>query len=309
MASLQEKGECICGVRGAGMEKDSGLRVFRGGVAVITGGASGIGLALGRALVQRGCEVILADLQVEKAQHQARLLCALGAQATASHLDVTDFSNFQTLLHETVKRCGRIDYLFNNAGISIGWDVKDESLNDWNYLIDVNIRGVVNGVHAVYPLMLKQGFGHIINTASGAGLIPMAVNVSYSMSKHAVVGLSMALLGQARCVGVDVSVLCPGFIETPMTQDGGKFGRLDRQAFEDLKKYVDSPPMMKADDFAERCLHKIARKTPMIVLPTSLRLLWILYRLFPNFSLWLLERGRNNVLKKIADAKKRDGVL
>ncbi|MEE2961308.1 MAG: SDR family oxidoreductase [Myxococcota bacterium] len=291
------------------MDKDDDLRVFKGGVAVITGGASGIGLALGRALVRRGCEVILADLQIEEAENQARVLCELGGKATASYLDVTDFSNFQALLQETIERYGRIDYLFNNAGVSIGWDVKDESLNDWNYVIDVNIRGIVNGVHGVYPLMLKQGFGHIINTASGAGLIPMAVNVSYSMSKHAVVGLSMALLGQARRLGVHVSVLCPGFIETPMTQDGGKFGRLDRQAFEDIQKYVDSPPMMKADDFAERSLHKIARKTPIIVLPTSLRFLWLLYRLFPNFSLWLFEKGRNNLLKKMTDGKKRDGVL
>ena len=106
--------------------------------------------------------------------------------------------------------------MFNNAGIAIGGSAHDYGIQEWNQIIDVNLRGVVNGVQAAYCIMIKQGFGHIVNTASITGLMPTPGQVAYSMTKHAVVGLSLSLRAEAALLGIRVSVLCPGAIRTPI---------------------------------------------------------------------------------------------
>jgi NAD(P)-dependent dehydrogenase (short-subunit alcohol dehydrogenase family) len=159
------------------------LRVFNGATAIVTGGASGIGRALGEELAKRGSEVVLADLQIELAEEVASEIRAAGGKAAALRLDVTDFFAVESLLQETAERTGRLDYMFNNAGISIAGPVSLHSIEDWNRIIDVNLRGVVNGVQVAYQIMLMQGFGHIVNTASLAGLVPGAGNPSYVTTK------------------------------------------------------------------------------------------------------------------------------
>ena len=155
------------------MKSDGAIRVFSGATAIVTGGASGIGRALAEELAKRGCEVVLADRQIELAEEVASGIRTLvGGKATAANLDVTDFPALQQLVHDTVGRTGRLDYMFNNAGIAIGGRVHDYGIQEWNQIIDVNLRGVVNGVQAAYCIMMKQGFGHIVNTASITGLMP-----------------------------------------------------------------------------------------------------------------------------------------
>ena len=163
---------------------DRELRVFDGSTAVITGGASGIGRALGEELAKRGSEVVLADLQSELAEEVASGIRAAGGKATALKLDVTDFSAVESLLQETVERTGRLDYMFNNAGITIAGPIRLHTIEDWNRIIDVNLRGVVNGVQAAYQIMLAQGFGHIVNTASIGGLIPNVLSPSYTATNR-----------------------------------------------------------------------------------------------------------------------------
>jgi NADP-dependent 3-hydroxy acid dehydrogenase YdfG len=109
-----------------------------------------------------------------------------------------------------MQQYGRIDYLFNNAGIGIGGEVDSFTLHDWSDIIDVNLRGVVHGIQAVYPIMIRQRCGHIVNTASMAALITTVGQAGYTATKHAVVGLSKALRVEAEHHGVQVSVLCPG---------------------------------------------------------------------------------------------------
>jgi len=208
------------------------LRVFNDATAIVTGGASGIGRAISEELAQRGCDVVLADLQIELAKEVASQIRASGGTATAVKVDVTDFPAMDKLVHATVTRTGRLDYLFNNAGIVIGGGVDHYGIEDWNRVIDVNLRGVVNGVQAAYKIMLAQGFGHIVNTASMAGLMSGPGNVVYTTTKHAVVGLSTSLRAEAASQGVRVSVVCPGVIRTPILDDGGKFGKM----------LVDLPP-------------------------------------------------------------------
>ncbi len=203
------------------------LRTYAGAVAVVTGGASGIGRALSEALAGRGADVVIADRQAELAEEVAAGLRKAGRRATAAFLDVRDFPAVDRLVLETVEARGRLDYFFNNAGIGIGGEVRDYAIEDWSQVFEVNIQGVANGVQAAYPVMVRQRFGHIVNTASMAGLMPSPMTVAYAASKHAVVGLSISLRVEAAEEGVRVSVLCPGVIRTPILE-GGKFGRMLR---------------------------------------------------------------------------------
>jgi NAD(P)-dependent dehydrogenase (short-subunit alcohol dehydrogenase family) len=154
------------------------LRVFHNATAIITGGASGIGRALAEELARRGCEVVLADLQIELAQEVAAEIQASGGKAEAMKVDVADFPAVEKLVQATVKRTGRLDYMFSNAGIAVAGSVGLYGIEDWNYVVDVNLRGVINGVQAAYKRMVAQGFGHIVNTASMAALMPGPGNVS-----------------------------------------------------------------------------------------------------------------------------------
>src|SRR5262249_52890994 len=156
----------------------------------ITGGASGIGRAIGEELALRGCEVVLADRQIDLANEVCRGIVDRGGRATAAELDVRDLAMFKSVADATLSRTGRIDFLFNNAGIGVGGAMDAYLPADWDDVIDVNLRGVAYGIQAVYPHMVHRGSGHIVNTASMAGLIATPGQGVYSATKHAVVGLS-----------------------------------------------------------------------------------------------------------------------
>lgn len=256
-------------------------------VAFITGGASGIGAAFAKELGRRGSEVILADRQLGLAEEIATAIRQGGGEATAVELDVRDAAQFEQVVDDTVARTGRIDYLFNNAGIAIGGAILGYTLPDWYDVFDVNLRGVAHGIQAVYPVMCRQGSGHIINTASVAGLLPTGEAASYAATKHAVVGLSKALRIEAKEHGVKVSALCPGAIRTPILTSG-KYGRLN------LKEGAETKVMelwervwpMNVDVFARKALRDIERNKPIVIVPSFWKTVWWLERFSPSLSLW-----------------------
>jgi NAD(P)-dependent dehydrogenase (short-subunit alcohol dehydrogenase family) len=279
------------------MKSANTLRIFEGAVGIVTGGASGIGRALSEALARRGATVVIADLQIEGAQKVAAAIRAAGGQATAAEVDVADFEAVNRLVEATVNAHGRLDYLFNNAGIGIGGEVRHYHLPDWQRVLDVNLYGVVHGVQAAYPVMVRQGFGHIVNTASMAGLVPSPWMVSYSAAKHAVVGLSLALRVEAAPVGVRVSVLCPGVVRTPILEGGGKNGKLLQSTSpERLRAYWERLHPMEPDTFAPKVLHAVARNRAIIIVPWWWKVFWWVNRLSP----WL---GECLARKHLADTK------
>ena len=270
------------------MSSENSLRAFAGAVAVVTGGASGIGRALAEALARRGAVVVLADLQDDLASEVEARIRSAGGQATATHVDVRDFEAIEQLIQDTWKEHGRLDYLFNNAGIGVVGPVQEYELEDWYRVIDVNLRGVVNGVHAAYPLMLRQGFGHIVNTASMAGLVPAPSTVSYAASKFAVVGLSTSLRCEAAAAGVRVSVLCPGVIRTPALDQGGKYGKMLLPAPPELqRRQWERLLPMAPERFAEKALRAIKKNRAIVVVPSWWRISWWLNRLSPSLGLFL----------------------
>ena len=279
------------------------IRIFDGATAVVTGGASGIGRGLGEELSKRGCEVVLADRQIGLAAEVAIKICDSGGKASAAKVDVTDFDAVEKLVQETVERTGRLDYIFNNAGIAIGGNVTHYGIEDWNQIVDVNLRGVINGVQAAHKVMIDQGFGHIVNTASLAGLMPSPGHVAYAATKHAVVGLSNSLRVEFAHTGVRVSVLCPGFVRTAILEAGGKYGKmlidippeLHHQMLEMIEKFRPISPNV----FAKRALNSVAKNKAIIVIPFWWKLFWWIYRLFPSLGILLAQKPFQDFQEKL----------
>lgn len=280
------------------MESKKAIRIFNDATAIVTGGASGIGKALAEELARRGCEVVLADLQIEMAENVATEIQDAGGKAKAVKLDVTDFSAMEKVVLETVARTGRLDYIFNNAGIAIGCTANHYTIEDWNKIIDINLRGVVNGIHAAYKIMIEQGFGHIVNTASMAGLMPSPVGVAYAATKHAVVGLSRSLRIEAAEMGIRVSVLCPGVIRTPILQ-GGKYGKiLMKISDEKVRDMWEELKPMSPDIFAKKVLNAIAKNKAIIVVPSLWKMVWWLNRLSPSLGMVFAQKKFQKMQKE-----------
>ena len=161
--------------------------------ALVTGGASGIGQALAVGLAETGVTVIVADRQFDRAETVVRTIRSRGGRADPAALDVRNRREFADVVTSALDRTGRIDYLFNNAGIGVLGEARHYSDDDWSEVIDVNLTGVCNGIAAVYRHIIRQRSGHIVNIASLAGLIPAPLTASYTASKFGVVGLSRVL--------------------------------------------------------------------------------------------------------------------
>jgi NAD(P)-dependent dehydrogenase (short-subunit alcohol dehydrogenase family) len=253
-------------------------------VAIITGAASGIGLALASALAGRGDTVVVADIDGEGAERAAHAIGrdTIGA-ASAAVVDVSDAAAVQALVHGTNDRHGRVDVMVNNAGIAIGGEARDMLLEHWNRSIDVNLRGVVHGVHAAYPIMVEQRSGHIVNTASLAGLVPGGLMAPYAMTKHAVVGLSLSLRVEAADYGVRVTAVCPGVVETPILDSSGPDDLPKPALSGHTREYFRHlvPRFYPAEKMAQDILRGMDRNTALIVSPGAARLLWRLWRYTP----------------------------
>jgi NAD(P)-dependent dehydrogenase (short-subunit alcohol dehydrogenase family) len=262
-------------------------------VAIVTGGASGIGRALGAALVRRGDQVVLADVEGDAAGQVAEQLTAEGpGAASGAAVDVRDAAAVAALVEDTATRHGRLDLMVNNAGLSIGGPVEELAPAHWDRAIDVNLRGVVHGVQAAYPVMLRQGSGHIVNTASLAGLVPTPRWTPYSATKWAVVGLSLSLRGEAAPRGVRVSVVCPGGVDTPILDKGmpSDLPRVPTMEATDTRAVItklSGGHLYTADALAADVLHGMDRNRAVIVAPRQARVMWRLMRLSPSVLLRL----------------------
>jgi NAD(P)-dependent dehydrogenase (short-subunit alcohol dehydrogenase family) len=259
-------------------------------VAIVTGGGSGIGQALSAALVRRGDAVVVADVNGEAADSTAGRLHAAGpGTASAATVDVRDAAAVAALVADTVGHHGRLDLMFNNAGIGFGGLVEELAVAHWDRIIDVNLRGVVHGVQAAYPVMARQGFGHIINTASTAGLVPAPGTVPYGTTKWAVVGLSLSLRVEGAAKGVRVSVVCPGWVDTPILDTGVPADLpvvpcLKGRDVRALLRKADTR-LLRPQDLADQVMRGVDRNRAVIVAPLQARVLWWLMRLSPGWTM------------------------
>jgi len=193
------------------------VEIEAGKVAVVTGAASGLGRALARQLAERGMRVVLADIEEAPLDDAVREATALGAEAIGVPTDVRSGDQVDALAAATLERFGQVDLVVNNAGVChVPGPVWTFTVDDWRWILDVNLWGVAHGVRAFVPLLVAQGSGHVVNTASMAGISDSPSLGVYAASKHGVVGLSEALAADLAIAapGVKVTVVCPGGMQT-----------------------------------------------------------------------------------------------
>lgn len=251
---------------------------YKDKVAIVTGGGSGIGRALCEELGRMGAKVVVADINTQGAEKTAQTVTASGGWARSTRLDVTKAEDVQKLINDTAAEHGHLDFMFNNAGIAYIGEARDMDLDQWHRILDVNLNGEIYGSIAAYKLMVRQGFGHIVNTASVAGLFPTAGEVPYTTTKHGVVGLSLSLRLEGSGLGVKVSVVCPGFVRTELF-DTAQIVKADRK---DVLGMIPPRTIGNVKLLAKAVLRGVARNKAVIVFPFFYRIIWWIYRLSPS---------------------------
>jgi NAD(P)-dependent dehydrogenase (short-subunit alcohol dehydrogenase family) len=197
------------------------MRELAGKTAFVTGGASGIGLALGRAFVQAGMNVMLADIETDALEAAVESLRGSGTEVRGIVCDVADPLSVERAAEASCQAFGNVHVVCNNAGVAAPGGIDDISLDNWRWVLDVNLMGVLHGIRSFLPHIRAHGEGgHIVNTASMAGMIAGPGFSPYAASKFAVVAMSEGLAAQLKPLGIGVSVLCPGFVRTLIGESG-----------------------------------------------------------------------------------------
>lgn len=256
--------------------------------AVVTGAASGIGKGYCVALVERGFYVLVTDIDEAGAQRVAEELTARGpGKAEALRVDVADADAVAAAVHRVKDEHGRLDMIFNNAGVAIAGPIQDLTLDHWRKAADVMVLGVAYGVDAAYKVMLEQGFGHIVNTASMGGFSPMPFMAPYSMAKHAVVGMTTSLRAEAAAHGVKVTCVCPIAVNTnlPLTINGdlGNVREVDlaQSVIGKVIGYVPGFLAQHPDVHGRKVMRATDRNRLFVIQPWFGRPLWWAERLYP----------------------------
>ncbi|OBG60261.1 MULTISPECIES: SDR family oxidoreductase [unclassified Mycobacterium] len=258
------------------------MQRFEGAVAIVTGGGMGLGEALSEELGRRGATVVVADVDGDAARQVAGRLEQSGADAAAVRVDMADETEVAKLVDGAVAEYGRVDYMINNAGIAIGGDSRDLSMQQWRRVLDVDLLGVVYGTMHAYQVMARQGHGHIVNISSLSGLVPQPGNVPYCTSKHGIVGLSLSLRAEGADLGVRVSAACPGDMKTKI-YDNMVVVNMPRERVATLSRRTHYlMPQMSAPAAARAILRGVDRNRPLIVFPAAVQVIWHLYRRFPG---------------------------
>lgn len=247
------------------------MEQFHNRVAVITGGASGIGYALAQCFAKEGMRIVLADIEQATLDHAVATLKQDGAEAIGVRCDVSDIESVRGLAKITLDTFGAVHILCNNAGVQVtapSWQIP---LSEWKWALGVNVWGVIHGVHVFVPIMLGQNEPcHIVNTASMAGLISAPMMACYSVTKHSVVTLSETLAMEMKQFGtqIGVSVLCPGFVQTALHESernrplSDEPDRISPEMRESLKQSVTALVTggKQASEIAEVVLQGIVQK-------------------------------------------------
>jgi len=189
-------------------------------VAVITGGASGMGRAFAERFGSAGCQIVIADVEASALETAVAELKAAGIAAVGIKTDVSKAAEMTALSDRVLAEFGQVNLLFNNAGVGGGGALEDLSLQDWEWILGVNLWGVIHGLNAFYPHMLAHGDGHIVNTASVAGMTSYPNMAPYNASKHAVVTISETIYAELaeKKSSLGISCLCPGIVRTNIFQ-------------------------------------------------------------------------------------------
>jgi len=263
---------------------------FQNKIVLVTGGGSGIGRGLCLGLSAAGATVICTDIDTDKAAETVSL--SGHKNVTALKLDVTQLAYVENTIAGVVARYGKLDLIFNNAGIAISGEMRDLSIDDWKKIIDINFYGVLYDSQTAYGYMLKQGAGQIVNIASAAGLVDyLALMAPYSVTKHAVVNYTKILRLEAKALGIKVNVVCPGFISTSI----GKNAILpnSNQSWHDNIINMVAKGI-SVDKAANHILKGVAANKEVIIFPFQAKAVYLFTRLFKGLYKMLIHKALKN---------------
>lgn len=259
---------------------------FANKIALVTGGGSGIGRGLCLELAAAGAVVICSDIDLSKALETVQMTD--DGKAVARQLDVSQQENFEHLVGNVVMQYGRIDLLFNNAGIGLSGELRDVPMEMWKKVIDINFYGVLYGSQAAYGQMLKQGSGHIVNIASGAGIFShLALMSAYSVAKQAVVNYTRILRTEAKAFGVKATVVCPGFVNTSIGENAA-FVNADPSWYALSLKMISKG--ISTEKAARTILKGVAGNREVIIFPFGVKVILFFSRLFKGLYRAVIQR-------------------
>jgi len=225
---------------------------LKGSVAFVTGGAQGIGKAICTMLAKEGADVIVSDINIEAAEATAKELASYGTRAVAVKTNVADTKEFEASIKDTHSKFGKIDILVNNAGITRDNLIMRMKEEDWDLVIDVDLKSVFNGIRAASPVMMKQRYGRIINIASIVGEMGNAGQANYSAAKGGVIALTKTAARELASRGITVNAIAPGFIDTEMTK------RLPDDIKDKLKAQIPMGTLGQPEDVAKAVVYLAA---------------------------------------------------
>jgi len=280
------------------------VRDLAGKAVVVTGAGSGIGRATALAVAKRGGRLFLCDVDMSGLEETARLAGSSADVALSSRVDVAKAEQMADFARAVEAKAGAVDLLVNNAGVGLGARFQDTSLEDWRWIVDINLMGVVHGCHFFIPAMVARRRGHIVNIASMAGYLPTEATTAYSVTKAGVVSLSECLRIELRQYGIGVTVICPGMIDTPIVHAVRTRGTTSLPAAR--KQMVDSfaKRNYSADRLAENILRAVQRGSMVTPVTPEAWGIYVMKRVAPNLTIRLSEwMGRTLEKRFIAGAK------
>jgi len=221
-------------------------------VALVTGAAQGIGRAVALLLARKGADIVISDINLEKAEETAKEIEAIGRRALVLKANVANMGEVERMVEAVLERFGKIDILVNNAGIARDKLILRMTEEDWDAVLNVNLKGTFNCTKAVIRHMSKQRRGKIVNIASVVGEMGNVGQANYSASKAGVIGFTKTVAREFAQRGINVNAIAPGYIETPMTED------LPEKAKEELKRMIPMERLGQPDDIAEAVLFLVS---------------------------------------------------
>lgn len=231
---------------------------LEGKVALVTGAAQGIGKAIALTLAKNGADIVVSDINLEKAQETSKEIEAMGRKSIAIKVDVSKYEEVEKMIEKIISEFGRIDILVNNAGITRDKLILRMTEEDWDAVVNVNLKGTFNCTKAAIRHMSKQKSGKIVNIASVSGEMGNPGQANYSASKAGVIGFTKTIAREFAQRGINVNAIAPGYIETPMTDV------LPEKVKEELKKMIPLERLGKPEDIAQAVLFLVSEASSYI---------------------------------------------